>query len=137
MIGWATLGGLAWRMLTGSLKGGLADTTERLAEMFVDLQNAKTEIEKARIEKQIVQLKALHDIQKPQASRWWSPMQLGQYLIVIPFGLWWAAVFLVSIIKPLIVDGRWSIDDIPPHMWELAWWVIPAITLGSILERKR
>ncbi|AET42341.1 hypothetical protein SDSG_00076 [Ruegeria phage DSS3-P1] len=64
-------------------------------------------------------------------------MQLGQYLIVIPFGLWWAAVFLVSIGKPLLVEGRLTVDDVPPHIFDMAWWLIPLVVGGTILERRR
>ncbi|MEP2533540.1 hypothetical protein [Shimia sp.] len=135
MIGWGTLLAVGWRMLTGSLKGGIGDVAERLVDLAGQHQAARTAIEEAEIEQEIIRLRLIQDIQKPQASRWWSPMQLGQYLIVLPFGLWWAAVFLVSIVKPLLIEGRWTVDDVPPHMWDLAWWVIPAITLGTILER--
>lgn len=128
---------LAWTLLgRGFSSGGLADTAERIAEKVVALRNAATEVEKAQIEREIVQLKAIHDLQKPSSSTWFSPMMVGQYLIVISFGLWWAGVFAVS-----VVNGLWGTDfvifDVPPHIFEMAKWVIPAIVVGTLLEKRR
>ena len=64
-------------------------------------------------------------------------MMIGQYLIVIPFGIWWAAIHLVSVIKPLILEGRWSVDDLPAHIFDMAWWLIPTIVIGTVLEGKK
>lgn len=52
-------------------------------------------------------------------------------LIVVPFGLWWSAVFAVSILNPLF---GWTlvIDDIPPRFWEIAVILIPAIILEML-----
>lgn len=129
--------GVVWRVIRGVSGSAVRDTADRIASLLTDLQNAKTEERKAEIEREIVQLKAIHDLQKPQATRWWSPMQVGQYLIVIPFGLWWTSVCLISIGKPILVDGRWSVDDLPPHIFEMAWWLIPGVILGTVLDRRR
>jgi hypothetical protein len=51
-------------------------------------------------------------------------------LIVVPFGVWWAAVFAVSIVNPLF-GLELSIDDIPPRFWTAAQVLIRAIILGD------
>lgn len=128
---------LAWTLLgRGFSSGGFADTAERIAEKIVALRNAATEVEKAQIEREIVQLKAIHDLQKPSSSTWFSPMMIGQYLIVIPFGLWWAGVFLVSISNGSF-GTTFIVQDVPPHLFEMAKWVIPAIVVGTLLEKRK
>lgn len=136
-MGWTLAFSALWRVFRGVSGSAVRDTADRLAGLLTDLQDAKTEERKAEIEREIVQIKAVHDLQKPQATRWWSPMQIGQYLIVIPFGLWWAAVCLVSVIRPILQEGRWSVDNIPPHIFEMAWWLIPGVILGTVLDRRR
>ena len=115
---------VAWTVISRGFSGrGLADTVEILAERFVDLNNAESEVDKAEIEREIIQLKMISDLQRPSSRKFYSPMMMGQYLIVIPFGIWWAAIHLVSVIKPLILEGRWSVDDLPAHIFDMAWWL--------------
>lgn len=136
-MGFGTVISLVWTVLGRGLSGGgLADTAERIAERLAALRDAESEVEKAEIEREIVQLKAIRDLQAPSSSRLFSPMMIGQYLIVIPFGLWWAAVFAVSILNKNI-GTAFVIDNIPPHLFEMAEWLIPVIVVGTILERRK
>ncbi|HEY9250989.1 MAG TPA: hypothetical protein VIO38_17730, partial [Rariglobus sp.] len=66
----------------------------------------------------------------------WSATRIGRLLIVLPFGLWWTAIFAVSIINPLMGwaignPARLIIEDVPPHLWDIAVILIPAILLGD------
>ena len=136
MTGLRTFLGIAWRLIRGPSRFSVADTADKLLERLTALQNAKSEVEKAEIEREIAQLKMIHDLQKPQSRRWWSPMWIGQYLIVVPFGLWWASIFVVSVARPLLQDGTLSVDDIPAHIFDMAWWLIPSVVVGSLIERR-
>lgn len=137
-MGFGTILSIGWTLLSrGFSARGFSDTAELIAARLVDLKNADTEVEKAEIERDIIRLKAISDLQKPSSANFFSPMMLGQYLIVIPFGLWWASVCLVSVVRPIVLEGRWSVDDLPPHIFEMAWWLVPAVIVGTVLDRRK
>ena len=50
---------------------------------------------------------------------------------MVPYGLWWSAIFAVSIINPLF-GLRLEIHDIPPDIKSMALVLIPAILLGDV-----
>lgn len=135
-MGWTLALSALWRVVRGVSGSAVRDTADRIADLLVDLKDAETEQQRAEIEREIAQLQMIHEIQKPQAGRWWSPMQIGQYLIVIPFGLWWASVFIVSIVNE---NTGWNlvIQNVPAHLFDMAWWLIPLIVGGTILERRK
>ena len=136
-MGMGTILGLVWTVLSRGLSGrGLSDTADRIIDRVAALKNAESEVEKAEIEREIVQLNAIRKLQTPSSSKWFSPMMLGQYLIVIPHGLWWASIHIVSIINKNL-GTNYVIDDLPPHIFEQAKWLIPAIIIGTILEKRK
>lgn len=135
MIGvWSIVKG-AFGLLSGGIFESAGDVAEKILERSIALSEAETEVEKEEIRKEIAQLKAVHDIQKPSSKRLFSPMMLGQYLIVIPFGCWWAAICVVSMVDPAVTADL-DIQALPPDIFEMAWWLIPLITGGTILERR-
>ena len=136
-MGFGSIIGLVWTVLSRGFSGkGLSDTADRLVDRLAALRDAKTEVEKAEIERDIVQLQAIQALQAPSSHKLLSPMMVGQYLIVIPYGLWWASIFIVSILNKNI-GTAFVIDDIPPHIFAEAKWLIPAIIIGTILERRK
>lgn len=129
--------GLVWTVLSRSFSGGgLAATADRIVDRLGALKDAKTEVAKAEIEREIVQLQVIQSLQTPSASRRFSPMMIGQYLIVVPYGLWWASIFLVSVVNKN-AGLSLVIDDVPPHIFTEAKWLIPAIIIGTILESRK
>lgn len=134
-MGWGVALSVLWRLVRGVSRSSIADTADRLLDRLAALSDAKTDEERAKIEREIVQLKAIHDLQKPSAGRWWSPMALGQYLIVLPFGMWWAAVCLVSIADPY-VEMDLDVQALPSNIFDMAWWLIPVIVAGTVLGRR-
>ena len=136
-MGLGTILGLVWTVLARGLSGrGLVDTADRIVDRLAALRDAKTEMEKAEIEREIIQLKAIRDLQAPSSRRLLSPMMIGQYLIVIPYGLWWASIFVVSIVNANLGTNL-VILDIPKHVFEQAQWLIPAIIVGTLLEKRK
>ena len=90
-MGFEYMFGLIWTVVSrGVSGGGLTDTADRIIDKLGALRDAKTEVEKAEIERDIAQLQALRSLQEPSSRRMFSPMMLGQYLIVVPYGIWWA-----------------------------------------------
>lgn len=137
MIGWGTALSLAWTLVSGRLRGGgLGDAAERIAAKLTELKDTKSEVRKAEIEREIVQIKAIADLQRPSSSNWFSPMMIGQYLFVVPYFAWFAAVCIVSILDPY-TTSRLVILDLPPRLHDMANFLVPIILGGTILERMR
>lgn len=91
---------------------------------------AKNDADRLAAEQEIARLEAARDIALAESSDRWSATRLGRLLIVLPFGIWWGAVFAVSILNPLFGLAL-EIHDIPPRFWEIAVILIPAIILGD------
>lgn len=62
--------------------------------------DAQNDADKLAAEQVIAKLEAARDIAVIEAGRAWSATSVGRWLIVVPFGLWWAAIYLVQIINP-------------------------------------
>jgi hypothetical protein len=136
-MGVGTILGLVWTVVSRGFSGrGLADTADRIVDRLGALRDAETEVEKAAIEKEIVQLQAIRDLQSPSSRRMFSPMMLGQYLVVVPFGLWWAAVHFVSLVNGNL-GTSFVVQDLPTHIFQMAEWLIPVIIVGTLLERRK
>lgn len=70
-----------------------------------------------------------------EAAYRFSATRLGRWLIVVPFGVWWAAIFLDS-----TLDTPFTILAIPADIMEMAKVLIPAIVLadaGALLVKAR
>ena len=64
---------------------------------------------------------------------------MGRWLIVCPWGIWWASIFAVSIINPLFGTG-FTIDAVPSSIHEMALILIPAIVIadaGALFAKRR
>lgn len=119
------------RWLVQLLGGGIIrQFTEPLLEAHRQRLAAQTDAERLEAEQQIARLEAARDIALAEQADRWSATRLGRLLIIVPFGLWWASVFAVSILNPLL-GLTLAIHDIPPRFWDSAAILIPAIILGD------
>ena len=114
-------------LLTG---GVIQQFTGPLLEAHRQRLEAQNSVERLAAEQEIARLEAARDIALAEQGDRFSATRIGRLLIVVPFGLWWAAVFVVSIANPLL-GLSWSIDDIPPRFWDASLVLIPAIILGD------
>ena len=113
------------------LTGGIVEKfTEPLLEAHRLRLAAQNDSERLTAEKQIASLEAARDIALAEQSDRWSATRIGRLLIVVPFGVWWTAVFAVSILNPLF-GWTLTIDDIPSRFWDIATVLIPAVILGD------
>ena len=120
---------MSW--LVSFLTGGVVKQfTGPLLEAHRQRLDASNSADRIAAEQEIARLEAARDIALAEASDRWSATRIGRLLIVVPFGLWWAAVFVVSIVNPLF-GLDWSIDDIPPRFWDASLVLFPAIILGD------
>lgn len=120
---------MSWLM---QLLGGgiIRQFTEPLLEAHRQRLAARNDAERLAAEGAIARLEAARDIALAEQCDRWSATRIGRLLIVVPFGLWWSAVFAVSILNPLF-GWALAIDDIPPRFWDIAVILIPAIILGD------
>lgn len=114
-----------FKALTGSgLVGALERAHERrlAAENDKDRQLAELDIERIGAALQMAQVRAQDR---------WGASSIGAYLIVVPYGLWWTAIFAVQVINPWFGLSL-VVIDVPPRIHDMAQWLIPAIIVGDI-----
>lgn len=121
---------LGW--LTGSVIEKFTDPLLRAYEMRMAAQN---DSDRLTAERSIASLEAARDIALAESHDRWSATRLGRFLIVIPYGLWWAAVYLVQMINPWLAEPIFgttlTVYDVPPHINEMAKFLVPAIVIGD------
>lgn len=101
----------------------------------LDAQNSEQRIE---AEKTITRIEAARDIAVAEAGRAWSATSVGRWLIVFPWGVWWAAIFAVSIINPLF-GTNFTIHAVPADIREMAMVLVPAIVIadaGALISQR-
>ena len=88
---------LSW--LTG---GVIQQFTAPLLEAHRQRLAAQNSTDRIAAEQEIARLEAARDIALAEQGDRFSATRIGRLLIVVPFGLWWAAVFAVSIVNPQV-----------------------------------
>lgn len=114
-------------LLTGGVVEKFTGPLERAwsAKLAADNDAARIEADKA-----IKSIETARDIAIAEASDRWSATRLGRLLIVLPFGLWWSAIYLVQIINPWF-GLNLTVIDVPPRIFDMAMILIPAIVIGD------
>ncbi len=125
----------AARGLLGGGRFGIRDIVGSISDAYIRLEQTESEVEKAKIRAEIEQMKAVHDLQKHSSRRFLSPMMIGQYLIVVPFGLWWASIYLVSILGTNF-PIRFEVQAVPPQIMAMSEWLVPLIVIGTFIDSK-
>lgn len=111
------------RLIGPSLFGRVLDHMERRAASDVDRER----IEATR---QAEQARAYRDIAVAESGFLLSATRIGRLLIVVPFGIWWAAIFLDS-----IFGFSWNVLALPERIQATADFLIPAIVVADAGER--
>lgn len=92
--------------------------------------NAQNGEQRIEAEKTITRIEAARDIAFAEAGRAWSATSVGRWLIVVPFGLWWASIYLVQIINPWF-GLELVVIDVPPRIHDMALVLVPAIVIAD------
>jgi hypothetical protein len=111
-------------------KGVVERFTGPLLQAYQAKLNAKNDTERIEAETAIKRIEASRDIAVIEASRRWSATSVGRWLIVVPFGLWWAAIYLVQIINPWL-GLNLVVRAVPPDIYQLALILVPAIVVAD------
>jgi hypothetical protein len=115
------------RLLTG---GVIEQFTKPLLEAHRMRLAAQNDSERFEAEQAIVRIETARDIALAEAQDRWSATRIGRLLIVVPFGLWWAAIYLVQIINPWF-GLQLVVIDVPPRIHDMALILVPAIIIGD------
>lgn len=121
-------------MLTAILNwlgGGIVKQfTDPLLAAYQAKLNAKNDTERLAAELTIQRIEAARDIALAEAGRAWSATSVGRWLIVVPFGLWWSAIYLVQIINPWF-GLELVVIDVPARIHDMALVLVPAIVIAD------
>jgi hypothetical protein len=126
MAGYAVLQGvLNW------LGGGvIKQFTDPLIKMYEAKLAAQNDEQKLQLQRDIDAMTAARDIAVADLAQRWSATALGRWLVVVPFGVWWAAIFLVQIVNPWF-GWHLVVVAVPPDIMEMAKVLVPAIIIGD------
>lgn len=119
------------RTLLNWFGGGIVKQfTDPLVAAYQAKLNAQNDTERLEAEKTITRIEAARDIAVAEAGRAWSATSVGRWLIVVPWGLYWAYGCLIQIINPLF---GWSLVlvALPPGWDDTAMVLIPAIVIAD------
>lgn len=122
------------------LGGGIVKQfTDPLLAAYQAKLQATNDAERLRAERDIEAITAARDIAVMEAGRAWSATSVGRWLIVVPFGIWWSAIYLVQIINPWF-GLELVVIDVPPRIHDMALILVPAIVIadaGAFAFRRR
>lgn len=126
--------GVLLKWLTGSAVSQFSEPLLRAYEMK---QTASTHAAKLEADLTIARIESSRDIAVIEAADRFSATRIGRLLIVVPFGLWWAAIYLVQIINPWF-GLNLVVVDVPEKIHDMALILIPAIVIadsGALVAR--
>lgn len=114
VVSWLVGGGF------NSIAGQLQKAYQAKLDATNHEQRLRADIDIQRLENAVAMAQAA------SADRW-SATNIGRYTIVLPFGMWWTAIFIDS-----TFDMTWDVLALPPAIMELSIWLIPAIVVGDV-----
>lgn len=116
------------KLLTGGLVEKFTAPLERAYRAKLEAQN---DTERIAADLDIQRLESARQIAVIEAQDRWSATRIGRLLIVLPYGIWWASIFAVSMINPLF-GVNFVIFAVPPAIDHMASILIPAIIIGDV-----
>ena len=119
------------KIILNWLGGGVVKQfTDPLLAAYQAKLAAQNDAERLAADQVIHRLEAARDIALAEAGRAWSATSVGRWLIVVPFGLWWAAIYLVQIVNPWFGLSL-VVIDVPARIHDMALVLVPAIVIAD------
>jgi hypothetical protein len=117
--------------LLSLLTGGVVEKfTGPLLDAYKAKLDAANDADRIAAEQTIKRIEAARDIAVAEAADRWSATRVGRWLIVVPFGLWWSAIYIVQIVNPWFGLSL-VVIDVPERIHQMALILIPAIVIGD------
>lgn len=107
---------------------GLPEQLRRAYEAKLQAENDTARID---AERDMERISAAIEMSRIAAQDRLGATSIGRYLIVVPFGLWWAAIYMVQVINPWF-GLNLVVIDVPPDIKEMAKVLIPAILIADV-----
>lgn len=118
-------------LILNFLGGGIVGQfTKPLLDAYELRLKAQNATERVEADLTIARLEGARDIALAEAADRWSATRVGRWLIVVPFGIWWTAIFAVQIINPWFGLSL-VVIDVPGHIMDMAKILVPAIVIGD------
>ena len=113
------------------LGGGIVGQfTGPLLEAYKVKLAADGDQQKLAAQRDIDAISTARDIAVADLQHRFSATAIGRMLIVLPFGLWWSAIFLIQIVNPWFGLSL-VVVAVPPDIMAMANVLIPAIVIGD------
>lgn len=109
--------------ILGFLGGPIA---RELRGAYRDRLQATTAQAKLDADERIAALQAAREIASIEAADRWSATRIGRLLIVLPYSVWWTAIFVDS-----TFSMDWDVLALPPAIDSMARVLIPAIVIAD------
>lgn len=106
---------------------GATGLGESLRKAYEAKLNAQNDAERISADRDLQRIEAAIEMAKVAASDRWGATSIGRYLIVLPYGVWWTAVFIDS-----VFNMPWVILALPPQIDGMAKILIPAILIAEV-----
>lgn len=110
--------------------GVLRQFTGPLLDAYKAKLAADNDADRLAAEQTVTRIEAARDIALAEQGRAWSATSVGRWLIVVPFGLWWAAIYLIQIINPWFGLDL-VVIDVPAKIHDMALVLVPAIVVAD------
>lgn len=121
-------------MLTAILNwlggGVIKQFTGPLLDAYKAKLAAQNDQQRLEAEQTIQRLETARDIAIADLQHRWSATLIGRWLIVVPWGLYWAYGCLIQIINPLF-GLHLVLIALPPGWDQTAMVLVPAIVIGD------
>ena len=113
--------------MLGAILGFLGGPIAReLRGAYRDRLTATTAQAKMDADERIAILQGQQAIARAEAADRWSATRIGRLLIVVPFGVWWSAIFIDS-----TFNMPWDVLALPASIDSMARVLIPAILIAD------
>lgn len=116
---------LSW--LSGGIVGQF---TGPILDAYKAKLAADSDTKRLAAQEDIQALETARDIAVADLQHRFSATAIGRWLIVVPFGVWWAAIFFVQIVNPWL-GWHLVVVAVPDNIMDMAKVLVPAIVIGD------
>ncbi len=110
--------------------GIIGQFTKPLIEAYELRLKAQNDAQRIEADLTIKRLEDARDIAVAEAADRWSATRGGRWLIVVPFGLWWFAIFMIQMLNPWF-GLHLVVVEVPKDIMDMAKILVPAIVIGD------
>lgn len=121
------------KLLGSAFLKGRLERAKTMTESTIERERIRAKTEIAVIEAELSNRKdrqeAATKLAAAEVQQRFSATRIGRYLIVLPWGVWWCALWLVS-----ALDLPFVVQKPPQEFVDMAAYLIPAICVADIGE---